>query len=239
MSQRKAWNEAMRDAAGGKIPIPGLNPIPRNRPSRSKRRDKARRATVRGGVGDDDGDGDGMASLVAYRLDALEEVDNDANEENGGGDEEFDELEDFDEDTGSGKKGRGRGRGKKAKPKAAAGRKRKATAAGAIPKKFKARSLASILMEESGRADSVVQRYLGAEARTVKRNSNSTKVRYPKRKFCPVAGLFGIYTDPKSGMPYANLQALEQIRERSPPWMSSLSGGSALYHDAVKSLRNE
>eukprot|EP01083_Nonionella_stella_P029119 80244_1 len=159
MSQRKAWNEAMRDAAGGKIPIPGLNPIPRNRPSRSKRRDKARRATVRRGD-DDDGYGDGMATLVAYRLDALEEVDNDANEENGG-DEEFDELEDFDNEDGGGKKGRGRGRGKKAKPKPAAGRKRKAAAAGAIPKKFKARSLASILMEESGRADSVVQRYLG------------------------------------------------------------------------------
>jgi len=61
-----------------------------------------------------------------------------------------------------------------------------------------------------------------------------------KRKFCPVTGLEGLYTDPKSGIPYANLKALEQIRERQPPWiLQGSSGGVASYFEAVKSLRNE
>ena len=60
----------------------------------------------------------------------------------------------------------------------------------------------------------------------------------PRRKFCPVTGLEGIYTDPKSGIPYATQQALEQIRERPPPWMT-LPGTHAAYWEAVKSLRDE
>lgn len=49
----------------------------------------------------------------------------------------------------------------------------------------------------------------------------------------------GLYTDPKSQICYANLDALEQLRERPPPWLSSFGGGSAAYHDTLKSLRNE
>ena len=62
-----------------------------------------------------------------------------------------------------------------------------------------------------------------------------------KRKFCPVTGLFGIYTDPKSGIPYADLTALEQIRERAPPWMNSsvANSGNATYFEAMNSLRGE
>jgi hypothetical protein len=42
------------------------------------------------------------------------------------------------------------------------------------------------------------------------------------------------YTEPKSGIPYASLKALEQIRERPPPWMTLT--GSAAFYEATKSL---
>ena len=64
--------------------------------------------------------------------------------------------------------------------------------------------------------------------------------RYPKRrKFCPFTGLEDVYMDPKSGIPYASLKALEQIRERQPPWILQGNAGTASYYEAVKSLRNE
>ena len=139
--------------------------------------------------------------------------------------EEFDEMNDADAGGGGGYLGGGGSRSK---------RKRKGTAsastkAGVLPKRLRPRSLASILIEESSRPDGVVRMYLDAESRP-------PPSRYPPRKFCPVTGLFGVYTDPKSGIPYANLKALEQIKERAPPWMTL--GGSAAYSEAVKSLKD-
>jgi hypothetical protein len=209
MSQRKAWNEAMRSAAGGVPLIPGQE---RRTTSRAKRREKARRSISSSHTSSSD--------VVAFRLDALEEV-NEVENEEGQGEEEYDELEDVEEKT--------------AKKKRKSSSKKTKKGSGLAQKRFKPRSLASILMEESGRDDGIVQQYLQAEARP---KSNGQQ-RLPRRKFCPVTGLEGIYTDPKSGISYANLEALEQLRERLPPWLTGFSGGSAAYHDTIKSLRNE
>ena len=224
MSQRKAWNEAMRSAAGGTLSIPGLTPQT-NRTTRNKRREKARKSINLSSSS--------SADLAAYRIDALEEAG--ANIEEEDMEEEFDELEEV-EGAGGGGGGKKSGKGAGRKRKASGGGRGGKAKAGALDARFKPRSLASILIEESGRSDSIVQDYLDAEARPVKGNSMGN---YPARKFCPVTGLFGLYTDPKSQIPYANLDALEHLRERPPPWMSSFSGGSAAYHDALKSLRNE
>jgi hypothetical protein len=227
-TQRKAWNEAMKKAASGSIPIPGLpvsNRRSSNRSTRNKRREKARKAY--GGV-DDDGTGGGNGDnidLVEFRIDSLEEASSDLltmmDDE-----EEYDELEDL-EETSGGKKRRKRKK-----------KKNDISQSGKLPKRLKARSLASVLIEEStrGQHDGVLQQYLDAEAvRPI-----SDKNRYSRRKFCPVSGLEGIYRDPKSGIPYATLTALEQIRERPPPWITGLNNaGSAAYYEAVKSLKNE
>ena len=191
-------------------------PDHRRSSNRSKRREKARKATV----SLTSHDPDGIEYRDAVRLDFLEGamvVDDEEVEE------EYDELEDI-EESGGGKK-----------RKRSTGKRKKKALVGAIPKRFKARSLAAVLIEESSRGDGgVAEKYLKAEARPMKGNP-----RYPSMKLCVVTGLEGVYTDPKSGVPYANLQALEQIRERVPPWMSGSQGGSSAYHDAVKSLRNE
>ena len=87
-----------------------------------------------------------------------------------------------------------------------------------------------MLLEEINRDDGVAREWLSAEARDKQKQT-------PSRKFCPVTGIEGIYTEPKTGIPYANLQALEQIQERPPPWMTL--GGGLAYHEAVKSIRDE
>jgi YL1 nuclear protein C-terminal domain len=197
-AQRKAWNEAMRTAAGASaLPASLQTNLSSRRSDRRKqaRREKARKVTV---MGDEE-------FRAAVWLDALEEVDTSAVDD----EEEYDELDEMD-----GK----RKRGKTAKTKA-----------GVLPKRFKPRSFASILLEEAGRDDGISLDFLNAEARISEP--------LPRRKFCPVTGLRGIYTDPKSGVPYANLVALEQIREQAPPWMTL--GGTAAFHEAIKSLRNE
>mmetsp|Transcript_1694 Transcript_1694/g.2235 ORF Transcript_1694/g.2235 Transcript_1694/m.2235 type:complete len:247 (+) Transcript_1694:73-813(+) len=241
-TQRKAWNEAMKKAAGGTIPIAGLvQKDTRRSSSRAKRREKARKAITHTG---DEGDGGGEDvgnSLVESRLDALEESSSsvlgfgtvdDMNDD----EEEYDELEDLEKGKGS--------KGRRGKRKASSSKKQK-NEFGQIPKRFKAKSLASVLIEESGRGleDGILQQYLKAEAIPNINNSKNNKCRYPRRKFCPVSGLVGLYTDPKSGIPYANLTALEHIRERQPPWITGMSNnsmdtGSATYHEAVKSLKN-
>jgi len=100
-----------------------------------------------------------------------------------------------------------------------------------IPKWMKIRTLSSILIEESTRSDDgILKQYLEAEA-------TEHNIIYPKKQFCPVTGLLGIYKDPKTGLPYATLSALEQIHERVPPWLSGAGGGSTLYHETVNSLR--
>ena len=110
-----------------------------------------------------------------------------------------------------------------------------------MPKRFKPRSLANILLEEVNRDDGIAYTWLETEARTnnVKRqrSEGNNHRQQPARKFCPVTGMEGIYTEPKSGIPFANLKALEQIRERPPPWMTL--GGNIAYHEAVKSIRDE
>jgi hypothetical protein len=143
-------------------------------------------------------------------MDALEEVDPSGNMVED--DEEYDELDEID--------------AKRKRRKSSAAKK-----VGILPKRFKPRSLASILVEEASREDGVSRAFLDAEA------TLAPSQRLPPRKFCPVTGLFGIYTDPKSGIPYANLKALEQIQERAPPWMTL--GGTAAYFEAATSLRNE
>mmetsp|Transcript_20256 Transcript_20256/g.23279 ORF Transcript_20256/g.23279 Transcript_20256/m.23279 type:complete len:232 (+) Transcript_20256:71-766(+) len=224
---RKAWNDAM-----------GLSKTSSRRSHRQSSAKQARREKAR--KRDDHGAESSFESReyrAAVRIDSLEEVfDNSATgvNDDGAGDEEYDEEEDF---RGASKKN------KSSKSK----RKRCGSASsvtarsvkikggkkidGTIPKRLKRRTLASILVEDSSRPDGMTKQYLDAEALSVQSS------KYPPRKMCPVTGLLGIYTDPKSGIPYANLKALEQIRERKPPWLSV--GGSAAYYEALKSLRNE
>jgi len=200
-AQRKAWNEAMRSAAGASALPAALQTKLSAR--RSDRRKQARREKARkvAVMGDEE-------FRSAVWMDALEEVDTAAaavDEE-----EEYDELDELDNK-----------------------RKRRKTThktkAGILPKRFKTRSFASILLEESARDDGISTDFLNAEARLSEP--------LPRRRFCPVTGQLGIYVDPKSGVPFANLKALEQIRERAPPWMTL--GGTAAFHEAIKSLRQE
>lgn len=234
-AQRKAWNEAMRSAAGQSLrPSAGARRSDRQK-RKQARRNKARKSTAAAafsGGGDESFTLEGREYRAAVRIDALEEVVDDGLQAVMDDDEEeYDELEEvlFSESTGPKRKRRG--------GTASSGSTSKKL--GALPKRLRPRTLASILIEESCREDGITKKYLNAEATlpsTTNQSSTSTCT-YPTRKFCPVTGLLGVYTDPKSGIPYANIKALEQIRERAPPWMNL--GGSATYWEAVKSLRDE
>lgn len=210
MSQRKAWNEAMRSAAGAQALPPGLQPKSTKRRSdrrkKQDRRDKARKVLGVGGP-------ESKEILAAAWMDALEDIQ--ASGAAGGEDDDsYDELDELENDK---KKRSRRGASKKAQ-------------SGVLPKRFKPRSMASILTEEFSRFDGVAKPWLDNEAR-------KPGPRIPSRKFCPVTGMEGIYTEPKTGLPYANLKALEQINERPPPWMTL--GGSLAYHECVKSIRDD
>ena len=203
-AQRKAWNEAMRAAAGASanyLPT-SLQPHAR-RSDRRKRRDKAR--TSSHGVAMASSDADDNYTSGAW-MDALEQVLQDAEEEEP--EEEYDELDELQQPSQ-------RKRARKSKPKV-----------GQIPKRFKARSLATILHGEMARPDGVALVFVQA--------GNSVIDRLPRRPFCPVTGLPGLYRDPKSGLAYASDRALDQIKERAPPWNSIT--GAAAYNDVVKSL---
>lgn len=261
-TQRKAWNEAMR-SAGAVLPPSASLPggaaasgrgVAGRASDRRRRRDRARKSSAAvAGAG-----GGAVSSLeerehrAAVRLDALEGATGGDRGDLAGGDDD-DEYDEFAELDDGGDKGGVGGRGRaKAKRK----RKRKGgSGAGGkppLPKYLRPRSLASILIEEASRPDSVAKQYVHAAVRRRGTGSQSTRTvdpekrtvvttytnPYPSRKFCPVTGLFGEYTEPKSGIPYANLRALEQIRERHPPWMNAGSGGTAGYWEAVKSLRD-
>jgi len=315
-AQRKAWNEAMRSAAGGvasstmlpkALQPPAAGGRRSDRRKKQDRRDKARKSLV--DVTDDSADA--IAYRAAIWMDALEDVpasgvDGDDHDGKTGDDDEYDEFEDLDldddddDDDGSSKKrkrgaksskrksGGGQGSGSKRKSKGGGG----TNTPGTLPKRFKIRSLASILLEEVNRPDGVAYEWLNQEARTVvkaphlsqtpskaanttssaadmddvdmdmidtttnkpnnddqrksvsnvlgRSRSSNTGGGYeqlPRRKFCPVTGQEGLYREPKTGIPYANIKALEQIRERPPPWMSL--SGTAAYHEAVKSIRDE
>lgn len=211
-AQRKAWNEAMRSAAGvSNLPISLQNKTRRS--DRRKRRDKARTTNSSSfGLG-----GEHEEYRAAVWLDALEQVADDA-EQQDNQEEEYNELEELDKKT-SRKRG-----AQKAAPK-----KQKKTKAGQMPKRFKARSLASILLqEEAVRADGVAQRFVHAAA--------AVESNLPTRPYCPVTGLPGVYREPKLNLHYANDGALEQIRERAPPWRNLT--GTAAYSDVVKSMQS-
>jgi hypothetical protein len=154
---------------------------------------------------------------TAVWIDALEDIDpsGPAVEE----DEEYDELDEMSGEDSKKRKRKG-GRGQAAKAKA-----------GVMPKRFLPRSLGTILVEEASREDGATRAFLAAEARA------PPNQQLPRRKFCPVTGLRAAYVEPKSGIPYATYGALEQIRERPPPWMTL--GGAATYWEAVKSIEEE
>ena len=262
-AQRKAWNEAMR-SAGAVLPasasVSGGATASSRRGSiasrsRRKRRDNARKSNNLG-----DGAG-GISSLeekeyrVALHMDMLEGVSDKTTGLDGDDDDEYNEFAELDDDDSEddvGKRGKKKGKRKrKSAPSAASKKKKNKKSTPAIPKYLKARSLASILMEEASRPDSVARQYVNAKVKRLgsgktKRvkdgnNNNTTTTThtnpYPARKFCPVTGLYGEYTTTKTGIPYASLSALEQIHERPPPWMNSNSASSASYWEAVKSLQ--
>ena len=233
-AQRKGWNEAMRSASGTAAMPPALQPRTHKRRSdrrkKQDRRDKARKVSVVGGP-------ESKEFLAAAWLDALEGVTNNggAGADGGGDDDSYDELDEIDDKKGKKRGGRG-GR---------AQTKKQQQDTGSLPKRFKPRSMANILLEEVNRDDGVAHNWLEIEARYNINNNNNknggggkSQIILPARKFCPVTGMEGIYTEPKSGLPYANLKALEQVRERTPPWMN-LSGSIIAYNEAVKSIRDE
>lgn len=228
MAQRKAWNQAM---AGLGAQPPGLRQASARRSDRHRSAKHSRREKARKSVHQFDSSEDQRLYFAAARIDALEEV-VDSSLPNAEDEEEFEIHEEEDglrsEGGGTGCSNRRRRTGRVG----TLGKKTQSTPT-ELPKRFKPRTLASCLIEDAGRADGVTKQYLEAEARP----TTSGLSQYPRRKFCPVTGLFGKYTDPKTGIPYADLQALEQIRERVPPWISV--GGLTTYAETVKSLRDE
>ncbi|GKY94000.1 hypothetical protein MPSEU_000366800 [Mayamaea pseudoterrestris] len=200
---RKAWNEAMKATAGSAL-SPALQQHATKRRSgrttKQKRRAKARRVTVH-----DEGNSEYRAAIW---MDALEEADLMANAEMD--DDEFDELEELQGGTKRSKK------------------KVKLLKKGVIPKRFVARSLAAILLDDASKDDGPARDFMKAEAMLPKDRQ------VPARKFCPVTGLGANYREPKSSIYFASMEALVQIRERSPPWIHI--GGCAAYHDCTKCL---
>lgn len=230
-AQRKAWNEAMK-AAGAKLPSSGGGRAS-DRRRKASRRDKARKSSVYGG----DTGGSTMEERefrVAIHMDMLEGVTDNA-AAGVDDDDDYDEFADLEDEDNKGKKGTKK---KKTRQRKSAAKSKKASSSA---KYLRARSLASILIEEANRSDSTAKQYVAAAVQQY--DNTSTNIGaitpYPPRKFCPVTGLFGVYTEPKSQIPYANLKALEQIRERAPPWMNITSSGTAIYLEAIKTLRND
>jgi len=227
-----------------------------DRRRKASRREKARKSSIYG----DDDVGGGLSNRfteereyrVAIHMDMLEGVNDNAisiAEEND--DEEYDEfaeLEENDDDESGGRSKSKKKRKRKPTPSSAGATGVGGGNAAALPKYLKPRSLASILIEEASRSDSVAKQYVDAAVRPLRKKTTTATLSkdvititkpYPARKFCPVTGLFGEYTDPKSGIPFATLPALEQIRERAPPWMSQNYGGSASYWEAIRSLKGD
>ena len=224
-AQRKAWNEAMRSAVGAASALPpGLQPNKQKRRSgRHKKDDRRKKARkVQNLLG---GDAESQEIVAAAWMDVLEGISPSGPTETEE-DDEYDELDELDGDNKKKKRGRGGGRG------GGGVSKRAKKNAGVLPNRFKPRSVANMLLEEMNREDGIAKDWLQAEAR-----DKSQKTMPASLKFCPVTGMEGIYTEPKTGIPYANLQALEQIQERPPPWMTL--GGALSYHEAVKSIRDE
>ena len=212
---RKAWNEAMKATAGATALPPAFQqPQRKRRSDRNKKQERRTKARKVQKLGDDP---ESDEYRTALWIDALEGVD--PSTAAADDDEEYDELDDYEEGR-SKKKQRKRRRGNVPK-------------AGVLPKRFLPRTLGSILVEEVsyGPEYSVAKAFLKAHAKV------PPQEQLPRRKFCPVTGQFGRYVEPKSGIPYTNLRALEQIQERPPPWMTL--GGSAAFLEASKSILDE
>jgi hypothetical protein len=258
-SARRAWNDAMKATAGAAALPPALqqgNSTKRrsDRHRKQDRRIKARKRSMYGSSSnsmsaENQADHD---YRVALWVDMLEGIDPTANTASvPDDDEEYDELEEFEEST------------KKRKKRTSANKretKKGKSQVVAIPKRYLPKSLGSILLEEAYRPASsddndsedeinAARHFIASEARIGKSSDLSTTsctasmgtLLLPRRKFCPVTGSIALYTEPKSGIPFTTIRALEQIRERAPVWMmtmasSSNSNGIASYYEAVKSI---
>jgi len=131
-------------------------------------------------------------------------------------DDEFDELDD----------------GKKKKK-----RRRKKKNRGAVAvKKDKIHSLSQTLAQniEEGGLASLAAGYVMSAAPP----PSEVKPTRPQVHYCPVTGYRAKYTDPQTGIRYSNQGALENLREKAPPWITNLGGGGCEYFDALVGARN-
>jgi YL1 nuclear protein C-terminal domain len=230
---RRAWNDAMKATAGAAALPPALQLANKKRRSdrhkKQDRRIKARKGTLfNNSRSESKSDQD---YRIALWVDALEGIDPTTSGRTEGDDEEeeYDELEEFEE--GSGKKKKKRAANKRESKKSK-------SSVASMPKRYLPKSFGSLLLEEAYRVGTdddeinAARCYIESEAHIL-----PGEQQLPRRKFCPVTGTLALYTEPKSGIPYSSLRALEQIRERAPAWMMTQnSGGVASYYEAVKSL---
>lgn len=215
---RKAWNDAMKASAPTHI---------RGAARPRKRRSERRARTCKTSATTATSAAESAELQRSIWVDALEEVDAHAQDQGaaaGQDDDAYNEYEELDggnDDDGDKAKSKKRRASRKAAPKKAA----------AAHKRFLPRSLGTILLEEANtRPDGVAQEFLRVQA-----TNDGTPL--PARNFCPVTGLPGLFRDPKSGIWYSSYAALEQIRERPPPWMALTGGSHATYYEAVKSIQ--
>ena len=213
-----------------------------DRSRKATRRDKARKSSVYAGAaagGDASSNWEERQYRVAIHMEILEGVfEHSATVDDN--DDEYDEFEELDRDdlADDPAENSSKTHSKKKKRKRISGHSPSSSNL-TLPTYLRPRSLASILIEEASRSDSVAKRYVGAAVKRFDPGSKTGTKPYPMRKFCPVTGLLGVYTDPKSGIPYASLSALEQIRERAPPWMNAANGGTASYWEAMNTLKSD
>lgn len=215
-SARKGWNDAMKATAPSHV----LRTQQRRRSERRGRRpQKQHRSTTAAG-----GLLDSVELQRALWVDTLEGVDISAavtgEDDNLDGDEDDDVYDAFEELDGDGNNKKR----KKKKPKRKTNRKPNSS------KRFQARSLGAVLLEEASREDGIASELLATHA--------TTSTPLPQRHFCSVTGLPGRYRDPTTGLWYSTYGALEQIRERPPPWMSLSGGANATFLEAVRSIED-
>jgi hypothetical protein len=228
---RRAWNDAMKATAGAAALPPALlqanNKRRSDRHKKQDRRVKARKGNLYNNANNESqSDRDYRTALW---VDLLEGIDPGAVAGTEPEDDDaYDELEEFENDT---KKTKKRTTNKRAS-------KKDKLKLASVPKRYLPRSLGSILTEEASRIISdddeinAARCFIESEARIPKNEKQ-----LPNRKFCPVTGALAVYTEPKSGIPFSSLRALEQIRERAPTWLlAQNNGGIASYYEAVKSI---
>jgi len=189
-------------------------------------------------VGADDGDSDDFV-----------QVDNDES------DESDDSLSDEDEDDeygSSNKKGSKKGSTRKKTPasgrgtkKAPGTNKRKTSkvsksrksskttvkAKPAVAKRRRVRTLHELLLDENARKLATCQTLEDIDSPDYI-SARASPSRYPKRKFCAVTHVLAQYTDPESHLPYANMKALQKLKEQPPRWVKATS--NAPFHEAMR-----